>query len=303
MLHFFQRFFATAAMTPLRQRMIDDLSVRNRSVRTIECYVEHVARFARYFGRSPEQLGPEQIRQYLVYLVQERKVSWSSFNQAVCALRFLYNVTLKRNYPREYIPFGKRPKRLPTVLSQEETVRFLECVENLKHRTLLTTLYACGLRLSEGRRLRPRDIDSARMLVHVRQGKGQKDRIVPLSPALLEQLRTWWRTARPPEWLFPGQGGRGPLSDHTVQKVCQRAARQAGLTKRVSPHTLRHSYATHLLEAGVDLRTLQKLLGHACLSTTLIYTHVSQPRLLATPSPLDLLPLEATRTRPEEDPT
>jgi site-specific recombinase XerD len=219
----------------------------------------------------------------------------------VCALRFLYNVTLKRNYPREYIPFGKRPKRLPVVLSQEETVRFLECIANFKHRTLLTTLYACGLRLSEGTHLRPADIDSQRMLVQVRQGKGQKDRIVPLSPVLLEQLRTWWRATRPQEWLFPGQGGRGPLSDHSAQKACQQAAQKAGLKKRVSPHALRHSYATHLLEAGVDLRTLQKLLGHACLSTTLIYTHVSQPRLLAAPSPLDLLPLEATRPRPEDD--
>lgn len=286
-------------MTPLRQRMIDDLLVRNRSPRTVDAYVEQVARFARYFGRSPEQLGPEQIRQYQVYLVQERQVSWSNFNQAVCALRFLYNVTLQRNYPREYIPFAKRPQQLPTVLSQDETVRFLECLQPLKQRTLMTTLYACGLRLTEGTRLRPADIDSQRMLVQVRQGKGQKDRVVPLSPALLAQLRTWWRTARPAEWLFPGQGGRGPISEYAPQKACRQAAQKAGLAKRVSPHTLRHSYATHLLEAGVDLRTLQKLLGHACISTTLIYAHVSQPRLLAAPSPLDLLPLEATRTRPE----
>jgi site-specific recombinase XerD len=177
-------------MTPLRQRMIDDLRVRNRSLRTIECYIEQVARFARYFGRSPEALGPEEVGQYLVYLAQERKVSWSNFNQAVCALRFLYNVTLQRNYPREYIPFGKRPKQLPTVLSQEEIVRFPQCIQHFKQRTLLTTLYACGLRLTEGTGLRPADIDSPRMLVQVRQGKGQKDRIVPLSPALLEQLRT-----------------------------------------------------------------------------------------------------------------
>jgi site-specific recombinase XerD len=283
--------------------MIDDLLLRNRSPRTVECYVEQVARYARYFGRSPEHLGPDEVRQFLLYLVQERKVSWSNFNQAVCALRFLYNVTLQRNYPREYIPFGKRPKRLPTVLSQEETVRFLECIKNLKHRTLVTTLYACGLRLSEGTHLRPADIDSPRMLVQVRQGKGQKDRIVPLSPALLEQLRSWWRAARPQDWLFPGQDPRHPISDHMAQKACREAARDAGLSKRVSPHTLRHSYATHLVEAGVDLPTLQKLLGHACLSTTLVYTHVSQPRLLATPSPLDLLPLEATRRRPNTDPT
>lgn len=282
-------------MTPLRRRMIEDLTLRNRSPRTIESYTEQVARFARYFGRSPEDLGPEEVRTYLLYLVQERKVAWGTFNQAVCALRFLYNVTLERNYPREYIPFGKRPKRLPVVLSQEETAQLLACVENLKHRTLLTTLYACGLRVTEGTRLRPADIDSQRMLVHV-HGKGQKDRVVPLSPVLLEHLRTWWRETRPKEWLFPGQSNRGPLTVHSAQKSCKEAAQKAGLKKRVSPHTLRHSYATHLFEAGVDLRIIQKLLGHACLSTTLVYTHVSRPQLLATPSPLDLLPVDATRT-------
>lgn len=283
-------------MTPLRRRMIEDLTLRNRSPRTIESYTEQVAHFAKYFGRSPEDLGPEEVRTYLLYLVQERKVAWGTFNQAVCALRFLYNVTLERNYPREYIPFGKRPKQLPVVLSQEETAQFLACVENFKLRTFLTTLYACGLRVTEGTRLRPADIDSQRMLIHVRQGKGQKDRVVPLSPALLEHLRTWWRKARPKEWVFPGQYGRGPLSVHSPQRTCKEAAQKAGLKKRISPHTLRHSYATHLYEAGVDLRIIQKLLGHACLSTTMVYMHVSHPRLLATPSPLDLLPVDASRT-------
>lgn len=279
-------------MTPLRQRLMDDLRVRNRSPRTIECYVDQVARFARYFGRSPEELGPEHVREFLLHLSQEKQLSWSNVNQAVSALRFLYNVTLQRDYPREALPYARRPRRLPVVLSPTETAQLLGCVDHHKHRTLLTTLYACGLRVSEGTHLRVADIDSRRMLVQVRCGKGQKDRVVPLSPMLLALLREWWKAARPTEWLFPGQGGR-PLSVPSAQKSCQAAAEKAGLAKRVSPHTLRHSYATHLLEAGVDLATLQKLLGHASLSTTLRYTHVAQPRLLATPSPLDLLPRPA----------
>jgi site-specific recombinase XerD len=277
-------------MTPLRQRLIEDLQLRNRSPRTIECYVHHVAEFARHFHASPDQLGPEHIRAYQVYLAQEKRASWSVFNQAACALRFFYNVTLGRNYPREYVPFGKRPKKLPVVLSREELARLFACVKHPKHRILLRTAYAAGLRLSEVVHLQVGHTDSARMLLHVVQGKGAKDRLVPLSPQLLLELREYWKVCRPRTWLFPGNPPDRPLHGASVQRALHRAALQAGLTKPISPHTLRHSFATHLMEAGVDLFTIQKLLGHRQLSTTAIYTHVSQQRLLTISSALDLLP-------------
>lgn len=272
--------------------MIEDMQIRNLSPRTIECYVYHVACFAKHFGRSPEQLGLEQVRQYQVYLVQRKKASWCRFNQAVCALRFLYRITLPRPWPVSMIPFPKRPKQLPVVLSPAEAQQLLACAKPLKQRLILTTLYAAGLRLEEGLRLRVADIDSARMLLRVACGKGAKERLVPLSPRLLTELREYYRACRPPDWLFPSRRPDAPLSDGAVQKACQRAAREAGLTKRVTPHTLRHSYATHLLESGVDLLTIQRLLGHRSFSTTLIYLHVRQPHLESIHSPLDWLPLE-----------
>jgi site-specific recombinase XerD len=276
-------------MTELRRRMIQDMQLRNLSPRTIETYISHIARYAKHFGKSPDQLGPEQVREYQLHLIQA-KVSWSLFNQAVCALRFFYNVTLQQGWPVQHIPYGKRPRRLPAVLSPEEVQRLLACVHPFKHRVLLTTAYACGLRISEAIHLRPRDIDSSRMQVIVRQGKGQKDRCVPLSPRLLQELRQYWLKHQPPEWLFPGKDPRRPLHPGGIQRSLQQAVRQAKLTKRVTPHTLRHSYATHLLEAGVDLPTLQRLLGHRCVSTTMLYLHVRQTRLGQVVSPLDLLP-------------
>jgi integrase/recombinase XerD len=278
-------------VTPLRQRFIDDLTIRNFSARTIETYVAHVARFAQHFGRAPDQLGPEEVRAYQVHVVHERRVSWSWFNQAVCALRCFYQVTLKRQEALAHIAYGKRPRRLPVVLSREEVARLLACVVPRKPRTVLTTAYAAGLRLREATHLTAAAIDSGRMLIQVIQGKGRKDRVVPLSPRLLELLRDYWRAVRPRHWLFPGQPPNRPLDPSSVQRACQRAVQAAKLSKRVTPHTLRHCFATHLLEAGVDLRTLQKLLGHACLSSTLIYTHVTLERLQAMPSPFDLLPL------------
>jgi site-specific recombinase XerD len=277
-------------MTPLRQRLIEDLQVRNYSPRTVECYVHHVAAFARHFQASPDRLGPEEIRAYQVYLVQEKHASWSLFNQAACALRFFYNVTLARNYPREYVPYGKRPKTLPVVLSREEVAKLFSCVKYPKHRMLLRTAYAAGLRLSEVLHLQVGHIDSARMLLHVVQGKGAKDRFVPLSPQLLGELREYWQTCRARSWLFPGSTPEKPLHGCSVQRALRRAALEAGLRKRISPHTLRHSYATHLMEAGVDLFTIQKLLGHRELATTAMYTHVSQQRVQGIVSPLDLLP-------------
>lgn len=276
-------------MTPLRRRMLTDLRVRNYAPSTQKLYVSHVARFAAHFGRSPAELGAEQVRAYQRYLVDEKKVSWSYFNQAVCALRFLYQVTLDRPGMIEHLPFPRKERRLPTVLSTEEVVRFFDAISNLKHRALLLTVYAAGLRVSEVVSLRVADVDSKRMVIHVRQAKGNKDRLVMLSPVLLEALRRYCRWARPHDWLFPGQNPSRPLTTRTVQRVCRRAGDAAGLSKRVTVHTLRHSFATHLLESGADLRMIQTLLGHASLRTTSIYTHVSTQRLKEVRSPLDRL--------------
>jgi integrase/recombinase XerD len=274
-------------VTLLRQRFLDDLRLRNLSPRTIECYVAHVAAFARHFGRSPDQLDQEHIRQYQLHLRDQKQASWSLFNQAVCALRFFYKVTLPSPWAVEHLPYAKRPRSLPAVLSREEVQQLLACVDRPSYRLLLTTLYAAGLRLSEGLHLQARDIDSARMILHIRSGKGQKDRFVPLSPKLLDDLRAWWRLRRLTTWLFPGRNNQ-PLSASGVQRACQAAAIAAGLAKHATPHTLRHSYATHLLEAGLDIRTLQKLLGHSQLGTTALYTHVTDERLRGVFSPWDL---------------
>ena len=275
-------------MTPLRKRMIDDLRIRNRSPHTVDVYVRLVARFAAFYGRSPDELGPEEVRAYQVHLL-DRGTSWSLFNQTVAALRFFYRVTLQRDWRLENLPFGKRPKRLPCVLSQEEVVRFLSAVKRPAHRMALATAYATGLRVSEVTRLRVEDIDSARMLVHVR-GKGDKERIVMLSPVLLDALRNYWRTHQPAgPWLFPGALPGQPVSTKSLQKACGKACKTAGLTKHATPHALRHSFATHLLEAGTDIRTVQALLGHVRISTTAVYTHVQRRVVTATKSPLDLI--------------
>lgn len=278
-------------MTALRQRMLADFAFRNYSPKTQKVYISHVARFARHFGRSPEQLGPEDIRGYLLHLVQAKKVSWSFFNQHVNALRFLYRITLGREWMLPHIPFPRQEKRIPVVLSLEEVTRFLQAVSNLKHRAVLMTTYAAGLRVSEVVGLRLEDIDSARMIINVRQGKGRKDRVVMLSPVLLDLLRLYWRAFRPRHWLFPGEKPEHPLSQRSVQRVVQCARKAAGLQKHVTTHTLRHSFATHLLEAGTDLRLIQTLLGHTNPRTTALYTHISRARLEATKSPLDGLAL------------
>jgi site-specific recombinase XerD len=276
-------------MTPLRQRFIQDLQLRNYAPRTIATYVPAVAHFARHFGKSPELLDAEHVRLYQLHLLAQR-ASWARFNQAVSALRFLYGVTLGRPDVVHKIPYGKRPKTLPCVLSRDEVVRLFAAVCDPRHRLILHTAYAAGLRVSEVVCLKVNDIDSERMVLHVRQGKGRKGRLVPLSALLLQLLRDYWHANRPKEWLFPGKGPAGHLSIGQVQRVCRAAVRSAGLRKKASMHTLRHSYATHLLEDGTDLPTLQKLLGHNQLSTTLIYTHVQQSHLQKTGSPLDTLP-------------
>lgn len=276
-------------MTTLRQRMIDDLKVRNRSSRTIKTYVAQVANFARHFGRSPELLGPEEIRQYQVYLVEQGRVSWSYFNQTVCALRFLYRYTLGRDWAVAHIPFPRQPRKLPVVLSQAEVIQLFDAVHSLKQRAILMTAYATGLRLSEVTHLQISDIDSERMMIRVRQGKGQKDRYVMLSPTLLEVLRLYWRAERPTSWLFPSKRKEQPINHSVVQRACHQAGLDAGLTKHATVRSLRHSFATHLLEAGTNIRIIQTLLGHSSVSTTQRYTYVSNKTVRATESPLELL--------------
>jgi integrase/recombinase XerD len=278
--------FGEVVMTPLRQRYVDDLRLRNKSPRTVETYVLRVALFARHFRRSPEELGPEHLRAYQQHLIA-RQASWSTFNQAVCALRFLYQVTLGRPYEIVHLPFAKRPRTVPTVLSPEEVVRFLDAALPGRDRALLDVIYSCGLRLKEVLGLQVGDIDSARMVLHIRHGKGQKERLAPLSPRLLQVLRVYWREYRPATWLFPGAKATLALTDGTVQRICKRTAQRAGLSKRVRPHTLRHSFATHLLEAGVDLLSVQALLGHSHFNTTAKYLHVSMRRLRQLPQLLE----------------
>ena len=276
-------------MSRLRERMIQDMRVRNYSPRTIQTYVSNVRFFSEFFGKSPEQLGLEHIRAYQVHLVENKRIGWSTFNTAVCALRFFYKVTLGKDWMIKHLPYAKRPKTLPVVLSSGEMRRFLECLPHSMYRVILMTIYSAGLRVSEAAKLEVDDVDSARMLIRVRGGKGRKDRYVPLAKSLLEILRAYWKVVKPTKWLFPGQTPDHYISPRTLRRACRLATHKAGLRKRVTPHTLRHSFATHLLESGTDIRTIQKLLGHKKLETTTIYTHVTESHIRATQSPLDLL--------------
>jgi integrase/recombinase XerD len=274
-------------MTPLRQRLLEDLQLRNYAPKTIACYVLHVAQFARHFGRSPELLGADEIRAWQLHLLQVKRASWSAYNQASCALRFFYGTCLGQTELLKAIPYGKRAKTLPAVLSRDEVLQFFAGFSTDPDRMLVRTTYACGLRIGEVTRLRVADIDSGRGVLNVRQGKGGKDRQVPLSPQLLQELRAYWRQHRPTDWLFPSPGPRGHRSVTGLQRRVQRVVCALGWTKHVSLHTLRHSYATHLLEAGVDVVTLQRLLGHNDLQTTARYLHVSTLHLQRLPNPLD----------------
>ncbi len=276
-------------MSPLRKRMQDELQRRNYSQITIDCYVRHVAEFAKFFRRSPDTLGADEIKQFQLHLIHGKKVSWSSYIQATAALRFFYIKTLGQAYMAEKIPFPKRPTFLPTVLSQEEVRHLLDATTSLKHRALFMALYGSGLRVSEACNLTVQDIDSSRMVIHVRQAKGHRDRDVMLSPVLLDELRHYFRRIRPKGWLFPGKGGHKPITTKAVFLMIRKAAARAKITKTVSPHVLRHSFATHLLESGTDVRTIQLLLGHKDLETTVIYLHVSKQHVQNTVSPLDML--------------
>jgi site-specific recombinase XerD len=280
-----------AEMSPLRRRMIEDMTVRNLSPATQQSYVYAVAKFSRYFGRSPDRLDLEDVRAFQVNLVAQG-VSWSALNQTVCALRFFYGVTLGRAGVPERIAYARQPRALPVVLSADEVVRFLEAVPSLKSRTALTCAYAAGLRASEAARLRIADIDSGRKVIRVEHGKGGKDRYVMLSAQLLGILRTYWRLARPAHWLFPGRDEGRPIDPQVLQAACRSACAAAGLDKHVTVHTLRHSFATHLLEGGTDIRIIQVLLGHSNLSTTARYTQVATSTIGRTASPLDRLALE-----------
>lgn len=276
-------------MTLLRKRMIEALELRGVSPKTVKLYVGCVARFARYFNKSPEQLGSDEVRTYFLYLIHERKVALSTYKQALAALRFLYRWVLNRGEVVQDIRAPLTGRRLPVVLSFDEVHRFFAAIPSFKHRTLLMFAYAAGLRVSEAARVRVSDIDTERRVIRVVQGKRKKDRYTLLSPLLLQMLRHYWWAARPKDYLFPGRGKSGVVRSGTVQHACIEARQRAGLAKEVTPHTLRHSFATHLLEAGTDLRVIQKLLGHSSVQTTTIYTHVSNKLLAQTRSPLDLL--------------
>ncbi|MCP5400321.1 MAG: site-specific integrase [Sphingomonas sp.] len=270
--------------------MIDDMTLRNLSPATQRSYLHAVTKFSRYFGRSPDRLGLEDVRAFQVYLVSQG-ISWPSLNQTVCALRFFYGVTLNRDEIPERIAYARMLRKLPAILSPDEVVRFLEAVPSLKSRAALTTAYAAGLRVSEVVGLKVGDIDSDRMLIQVRHGKDAKDRTVMLSAQLLDFLRTYWRLTRPTDWLFPGRE-EGPINVTVLHAACRSAAKAAGLTKKVSVHTLRHSFAIHLLESGVDIHIIQVLLGHNSLSTTTRYTQVATTTIAAAQSPLDRLTIE-----------
>ena len=279
-------------MTHLRKRYLEDLSLRNYSARTLETYCDCVRRFAEYFRMSPELLGPEHIRQYLLFLLNEKKSSWAWYNQTVCALRFLYSVTLKKDWAVERIPFGRKTSTLPVVLSIEEVSRLLDAVKHPIYKTILSTIYSSGIRVSEACNLQASDIDSHRMLIRIRQGKGKKDRYVILSERVLALLRNHWKQYRPALWLFEGSAPDRHVEIESVQRACAQARKAAGIQKKATPHTLRHCFATHLLEQGSNIRVIQILMGHKSLGTTSKYLHVSPTVIAATTSPFDSLPVQ-----------
>lgn len=277
-------------MSPLRRRMIEDMQIRNLTLNTQRIYTSQIARFAAHFHKSPDLLGPAEIRTYLIHLTQVQHLAASSIIVAVSALRFFYTVTLKRPWVvKDDIPTGRQAKKLPIVLSKDEVAQFLAAVDNQKQRMVLTVCYATGLRISEAVRLKPAAIDSKRMVIRVEEGKGRKDRYVMLPPKLLDMLRDYWRRTHPGEWLFPGGLPGKPISPPSIELTCRQVREKCGIGKPVGPHSLRHAFAVHLLEAGTDLRTIQLLLGHRCLSTTARYLMIATTQVCATASPLESL--------------
>ena len=280
-----------ATMSPLRRRMIEDMTVRNLSRSTQQSYIYAVAKFSRHFNQAPDQLGMEDVRAYQLHLVAQKR-SWSHINQVACALRFFYGITLGHKEALERIVTGKEPEKLPPVLSPEEIGRFLEAVAGLRNRVALATAYAAGLRIGEVSRLKVSSLDSKRMLLHIEGGKGGKDRYAMLSPRLLDILRAYWKRARPSLWLFPGQEPGSHVSTGALQAACRAARKRVRIGKHVTAHSLRHSFATHLLERGTDIRIIQVMLGHSHLETTARYAQVATNLIAGTPSPFDRLSLE-----------
>jgi integrase/recombinase XerD len=284
-------------VTPLRQRMLEDLQIRQYSPTTIRLYLSSVAEFAKHFHTSPDQLGPEHIRQYQLFLIKEKHACQSTCIQLVSALRFLYTHTLHRKIEIERIPFPRRQRKLPLILSREEVKAILEAPSKLRDRSVLAVLYGSGVRVAEATQLKPRDIDARRHVLWVRQGKGHRDRQTLLPEKLLALLRQYWHSERPGEWLFPATDRNRAIPPKTVYLACRHAAQAAGIKKPVHPHSLRHAFATHLLESGTNLRTIQILLGHANLETTARYLQVADVAVRSTPSPLDSLDLHLLRQR------
>jgi integrase/recombinase XerD len=280
-------------MTQLRKMMLEELQRRNYAQNTVTGYLRIVQDFAEHFHQRPDKLGPEQLRQYQAHLFQDRKLNAGTVQQYVAALRFFFNKTLKRRYLLDDLPMPKRHRKLPEILSPHEVALLISSASNLFHQTILTTLYSTGMRCAELRHLKTTDIDSERMMVRIHEGKGGRDRDVPLSQKLLETLRVYWRWMKPKTYLFPGtvKNWRAdvPITGKVPWEACHQAAQRAGITKHVSPHTLRHCYATHLLESGADLRTIQILLGHAKLEHTAIYLQLSQKHLTSGANPLDAI--------------
>ena len=284
-------------MTTMRQRMMEDLQIRNYAPATVRAYIRGVANFAKHFGKSPDQLGAEQIREYQLFLIKEKGVALPTYIQIISGLRFLYTNTLHCQVPIGRIPFPRSEEKLPIILSREEVKALWDAPKNLGHRTILSTMYAAGPRISEVTHIRISDIDSSRKVIWIRGGKGRKDRQTLLPPKLLELLRCYWRCKRSPDWLFPGEKAGRPITCNAICLACKKAAQAAGISKAIHPHSLRHAFATHLLEAGVNLRNIQILLGHAKLETTARYLHVADTAVRSTTSPLELLdPLDMVKT-------
>ena len=276
-------------MTLLRKRMVKDMTVRGLAVNTRKSYLNSVSGLARHYGRSPDRISTQEVQDYLLFLHEERGLTWQSCNCARHGITFFYRITLGLPEQHFYLPGAKTPSLLPELLNHDELVRLFGVTTNCKHRSVLMTAYAAGLRASELGRLQISDIDSQRMSVRVDQGKGNKDRYVPLSPRLLEELRAYWRRVRPENWMFPNQLLGRPMSRHGPAHIYSRAKKKAGIAKPGGIHTLRHCYATGLLEAGVELHVIQRRLGHSSIRSTMRYLHLAHDKTSATPSPLDLL--------------
>lgn len=285
----------TEQVSPLRQRMIDDMTIRNMSPNTQKAYVRAVKNFSRYFSKSPDKLTFEHVRQYQLHLVG-RGLQAATIIPIMCAIRFFYDTTLGRSDVAKHIPLARKADTLPAVLTRDQVLRFLKAVPDLEMRTIFITIYSAGLRISEAVALTARDIDSANMVIHVRQGKGRKDRYVMLSEQLLAILRAYWRCARPQHLLFPGPNPKRPITVRSVQRACREAVRAAGLDVSVTVHTLRHSFATHLLEQGVDIRVIQDLLGHRHITSTTRYARVALNTIRQIQSPLELLNIDPPRS-------